>query len=285
MFSFRRISKEKSNSEKAPSRYSFFERASFSFLIFLKAGMALEGCLVLPLFFLFTVTLLYSLEMVRFQSDAYEAMHQVGSKMCFLAYERVYEQGTAGLFTDSQEEEIKQYLGEQLLPYLCVEEGSDGVIVNTSWDNCGDGNLEIQTSYAMKPFVRWLPIGNIEITDAFFGHGFVGYREGGEEGGKNSDIYVYITPSGSKYHLSQECTYLKINIRAEEAEEISGLRNGSGEKYYPCETCRPGKHGLVYLTEWGNKYHGETDCPSLKRTVYLVPLSEVGGRSACSKCG
>ena len=37
--------------------------------------------------------------------------------------------------------------------------------------------------------------------------------------------------------------------------------------------------------EWGNKYHGETDCPSLKRTVYLVPLSEAGGRSACSKCG
>ena len=285
MFSFRRIKKQKSISEKAPSRHSSFKRTSFSFPIFLKAGMALEGCLVMPLFFLFMATLLYSLEMVRFQSDVYEAMHQVGSKMCFWAYERVYEQGIADLFSANQEEEIKQYLGEQLLPFLCVEEGRNGVFVNASWDNCGDGNVEIQVSYAMKPFIHWLPIGNIGMSDVFFGHGFVGYRESDEDVGKDSAIYVYITPSGSKYHLSQECTYLKIDIRAEAAEKVSGLRNGSGEKYYPCETCHPGKSGVVYLTEWGNRYHGETDCPSLKRTVYLVPISEVGERSACSKCG
>lgn len=285
MFSFRGIRKRKSNSEKAPSQSSFFERASFSFPLFLKAGMALEGCLVMPLFFLFTVTLLYSLEMVRFQSDAFEAMHQVGSKMCFLAYERVYEQGTAGHFAQTQEEEIKQYLEGQILPYLCVEGGSEGVLVNAAWDSCGDGNMEIRISYAMKPFIRWLPIGDEGMSDVFFGHGFVGYRESGGTAGRDSESYVYITPSGSKYHFSQECTYLKVNIRAETTEEISGLRNGSGEKYYPCEICHPGRQGLVYFTEWGNRYHGETDCPSLKRTVYLVPLSQVGERSACSKCG
>lgn len=284
MFSLYQIEKQKIK-KMTPSQCNFSERASFSFSLFLKAGMALEGCLVMPLFFLFAVTLLYSLEMVRFQSDVFEAMHQVGSKICFLAYEKVYEQGTAGLLGENQAEEIKQYLEEQTLPYLCVEGGSNGVFVDTSWDYCGEGNVEIQTSYTMKPFIRWLPIGNIDMSDTFFGHGFVGYREGIEGGRKDPEIYVYVTPSGSKYHLSQDCTYLKITIRAEAAEEISGLRNGSGEKYYPCETCHPGKHGLVYFTEWGNRYHGKTDCPSLKRTVYLIPLSQAGGRSACSKCG
>ena len=285
MFSFFGIIRKKTNNEKVPSLSSFFRRASFSFPIFLKAGMALEGCLVMPLFFLFMATLLYSLEMVRFQSDAYEAMHQVGSKMCFLAYEEVYGQGTANLFSENHEEEIKQYLGEQTFPYLCVDGGSDGLCVNTLWDDCQQGNVEIQISYAMKPFIRWLPTGDIGISDAFFGHGFVGYRGDSENGVRNPEIYVYITPSGSKYHLSQNCTYLKIDIRAESAEEITGIRNKSGEKYVPCEVCHPGKYGLVYLTEWGNKYHGETDCPALRRTVYLVPLSQTGGRSACSKCG
>lgn len=285
MFSFQMTNKQKSNNKKASSLHSFFKRTSFSLPLFLKAGMALEGCLVMPLFLFFMVTLLYSLEIVRFQSDVYEALHQTGNKMCFMAYERAYERGTASHFGEEQKEEIKQYLGKQILPYLCVEGKSDGIFVDVSWNDGGEGNVEIQTFYAVKPFIHWLPIGNEKRGDVFFGHGFVGYRESSGNAEKDSEVYVYITPSGSKYHLSKECSYLRIAIRAKTAEEVFCLRNESGEKYYPCEICHPGKRGLVYLTEWGNKYHGKADCPSLKRTVYLVPLSAVGERSACSKCG
>ncbi len=285
MLSWLKTIKQIQINRKALSLIIIPGRVSFSLPFFLKAGIALEGCLVMPLFLFFMATLLYSLEMVRFQSDVYEAMHQVGSKVCFGAYEQAYGQGTAKFTDEEAAGEVKQYLQEQILPFLCVEGESEGVAVSVMQDSHGKGNVEIRTSYVMKPFIRWLPIGNIRIQDVFFGHGFVGYmKDCGLNGEGETEIYVYITPSGSKYHFSENCTYLKIVIRAVPIEESRSLRNGSGEKYYPCEYCGPGG-GLVYLTEWGNRYHGKADCSALKRTVYVVPLSEAGGRTACSKCG
>ena len=93
--------------------------------------------------------------------------------------------------------------------------------------------------------------------------------------------YTHLT----RYHLSDQCTYLRVKVQAVSAEETENMRNGSGEKYTACERCKPVKGGLVYLTAWGNRYHGESDCSALQRTVYMVPQSEAGGRSACSKCG
>lgn len=264
---------------KALSLISSRKRVSFSSSFSLKGGMVLEGCMILPVFLFFMVTLLYSLEIVRFQSDVWEAMHQTGSKSCFYAYQ-------ASVSDYFIAEEIKKYLEEQTLPYLCVEEGSNGVTVMKETDCEGRGNLEIHTVYTVKPFVRCLPIGKITVKDRYFGHEWVGYtNDDMGEKAENKEIYVYITQTGSKYHFTEECTYLKVKIIAVKREETEALRNGSGEKYYPCEKCKAADKGLVYLTEWGNRYHGEADCPALKRTVYLVPLSQVGNRTACSKCG
>lgn len=272
---------------KALSLTNSSKRVSFSFPFYLKAGMALEGCLVFPVFLFFVMTLLYSLEMIRFQSDVYEAMHQVGSETCFYAYEDVY--GNENAFSGCRGREgdmIKQYLQEQFLPCLCVDGGSEGVQVTVTKGSCGKGNIEISSSYNMKPLISWMTPGKIRIRDIYFGHEFVGYTgdEAWEEE-REKEVYVYITQSGSKYHFSEDCTYLKVKIKASSAEEITELRNGSGGKYYPCEYCNPMGNGLVYLTEWGNRYHGRADCPSIKRTVYIIPLSEAGNRTACSKCG
>ena len=67
--------------------------------------------------------------------------------------------------------------------------------------------------------------------------------------------------------------------------DLEEKRNESGGRYYPCELCEPGETGLVYLTQWGGKYHGRSDCPSIKRTVFIVPISEAGGRPPCRSCG
>lgn len=272
--------------KKALSLINSLKRVSFSSFLYLKAGMALEGCMVLPLFLFFMATLLYGFEMLRFQSDVYEAMHTVGSKVCFYAYESRYgkEENTDVLNKSASSEAVEQYLEEQFLPYLCVEGGKDGVLVKVDFDSYG--NVEINTVYTMKSFINLLPIGDIKIRDRFFAHGFVGYM--GEDQGKKEDkaeIYVYITATGTRYHFSEECTYLKVPIKSLSGTAISSLRNNSGEKYYPCERCDPDENGPVYLTEWGNRYHRKADCPALKRTVYIIPLSEAGNRTACSKCG
>ena len=147
-------------------------------------------------------------------------------------------------------------------------------------------NISVKIDYDIKPFIYFLPIGTLKIEDGIFGHGFTGYVPGNcgkPEGGTES--YVYITENGTRYHLSDQCTYLRVKVQAVSAEETENMRNGSGEKYTACERCKPVKGGLVYLTAWGNRYHGESDCSALQRTVYMVPQSEAGSRSVCSKCG
>ncbi|MBQ2257432.1 MAG: pilus assembly protein, partial [Lachnospiraceae bacterium] len=62
-------------------------------------------------------------------------------------------------------------------------------------------------------------------------------------------------------------------------------RNESREIYYPCEECGGSCGNTVYITSHGNRYHATLSCSKLKRTVLAVPISQVGGRGACSKCG
>lgn len=259
---------------KALSLIKFYKRVSFLSSLSLQGGMTLEGCLVLPLFLFFMVTLLFSLEIVRFQSDCVDALYQAGNKSCTLAYKEDVEEETY----------VRQYLDEQVMPYLCVQGEREGIIITRKEDSTG--NLELQASYTVKPLVPWLPIGTIQVQERFFGHKWVGYLgEGENKGGGERERYVYVTETGQRYHYSPDCTYLKVSIRAVSGESVGALRNGSGEKYYACEVCRPGEKGMVYLTQWGNRYHGEVDCTALKRTVYMIPLSQVGMRTPCSKCG
>lgn len=85
--------------------------------------MAVEGSLVLPIFLFFMITILLSIEAVRFQSDAQEAMHQSGNQYAFTSYlEKYANQPSADI-----ESQVKGYLDDQLYPYLCVSGGRNGV--------------------------------------------------------------------------------------------------------------------------------------------------------------
>lgn len=286
MLSFKFILKQRKTTIKTPSLKALKKRVSFFSSFCFRGSMALEACLAVPIFLFFMFTLLLSLEMVRFQSDAWEALHQIGSKACFLAYEAVY----GGEYISKDESLtvpgscIRSYLGEQVLPFLCTAHGKEGVTVTENIDIEGSGNVEMEITYSIKPFLYWLPVGDIVIKDTFFGHAWVGYRDDHVSEDKALEEYVFITPTGSKYHFSQECTYLMVRVQAVKGWEIDDIRNGADGRYYPCERCRPQKEGLLYITEWGNRYHGASDCSALKRKVYIVPLSQVGDRTACSKC-
>lgn len=219
----------------------------------MKASLTVEATMVVPLFLFLMMTLLYMLEIVRIQSDYWEKLHGQVTEQCFAKYETVYgKQEKADMGTDRE----------------------------------GDGNVFVEITYEIPSFIGFLPIESRVFTEACFGHGFVGYRKQDVQwNGQQTEIYVYVTPNGKKYHFSENCTYLKVVVYAAKSQEIEDLRNASGEIYYPCNFCHSAKGGLVYYTTWGNRYHAQSDCPALKHTVLIIPLSQANGRSACSKCG
>ncbi len=247
----------------------------------MKGSMAVEGSLVLPIFLFFIMTVLLSLEVVRVQSNIQEALHQAGNRMAFEEYQVKYTGGERG----DGEGYVKEYLNNQLYPYLCIKGGESGILLQDLSTGKENGQVELQAEYQIKSFISWLPLGDIKFRDRFFGHSWTGYCGNELLTDREQEIYVYITKTGSKYHMSHTCTYLRVQIQMKNYEQISSLRNQSGGKYYPCQKCKPVKRGNVYVTADGKSYHSLANCSSLKRTIYMIPLSEAGTYSPCSKCG
>lgn len=247
----------------------------------LKGSMAIEGSLVLPLFLFFMMTILLSLEMVRFQSNVQEALYQAGNESAFTGY---FKKNVGEQITDP-ESRIREYIEEQVYPYLCVAGKKEGIKIENLSTIEENGKIHIKVSYQMKPFVSWLPMGDLCFEDEIYSHAWTGYSGRELSHGKSGEYtYVFVTETGSRYHLSRECNYLRVQVRSVDYHILPTIRNEAGEKYYACERCHPGKEGTVFLSTDGNRYHGSADCASLRRTVRLILLEDAIGYSPCSKC-
>lgn len=102
----------------------------------------------------------------------------------------------------------------------------------------------------------------------------------------SSQSIVYVTEHGTVYHRNRSCNYLVLSIQPVAYGDISQKRNLSGECYYACSSCKNQPFvTLVYITDYGNRYHTTTKCQGLKRTVKSIPLSQVEDMDSCKKCG
>lgn len=124
---------------------------------------------------------------------------------------------------------------------------------------------------------------------------FTGYRpqsllseageESSDEAAQEEDELVYITETGTVYHKTLDCSALRIKVSECAFDDVARKRNIAGCKYYPCEYCAHGsKPGTVYITEDGRRYHYNSDCGEIKRTITQVKKSEVPGRRGCKRC-
>ncbi len=239
-----------------------------------KGSLSLEAALVLPVFLFFILTLFLGIEAVRFQSNILEGLNEGLGK--------IYAGGSDG------KEAVLPYLDTQRLPYHCVDGGRGGILLQDHSTVDSDGIIELSASYGIRPAADFMPTGNIRIRDRVVGHAFTGYTGGfGTEHDPEEDEYVYITETGTKYHRSTECTHIRITPAAVDASYIESGRNRRGAKYYPCERCRPALSGLLFITPEGSRYHCDSNCSALKRTVWALPLKEAVSRgyTPCSKCG
>lgn len=232
----------------------------------LKAAMTVEASFILPIFMMLFMNLLSMIEVYRIHSSVAASLWEKGREVSIFGQQPIIK----NLETYPVWEKI-------------VAGGKGGFFVfGTAQEN---GIIQIDCSYVVKPlFSSFTPVSK-QLNNHYYGHAWVGYIHGGEAA-VPEESYVFITETGTVYHKNRGCSYLNPSVRNAAVGELSSLRNKNGGIYYACPLCGDfPAEGNYYVTDYGTNYHTRIACSGLKRTIYTVKLSEVNGRSACSRCG
>lgn len=291
-----------------------------------KAGLVVEAAIVLPLFVFALLMFIYFFQLMELQLKLQSVLNQTAEQTASYGYllgrvlavsqdkaEDMLEE--SGLFSEDgllsvddagdwmmellstslAEAAFKQiasrYIDAEDVSLLRIVNGWTGVDFSGSCLKDDASCVVVKARYYVRiPFVPEL-FSQIELSQSAVCRSFCGDRTyipiGSEEDDAQADDLYYITPNGSVYHVSRECSYLKITVLSVDESKIADMRNNSGAKYYPCERCAKGKEisGLVYYTRGGSSYHAGSGCSSLTRTVQEVSKEMIEGLPPCSRCG
>ncbi len=207
-------------------------------------SMSLELALVLPLFLFFCINVLTLLLSYEAYGVQLMQVHQTGRQLAVAAY------------TGAEQE------GEKTI----VELG--GVV-------------------RIKPLFTAIVFPKRYVTTRCYLHKWTGYDPAEDADTREEEELVYVTENGTVYHRDAGCTHLQLTIQPVLISQAEASRNRNGEKYKSCEICekRSGISGsTVYITREGNRYHSSLACSGLKRTIYVIPLSQAEGKRPCSRC-
>ncbi len=258
--------------------------------------MTIEAALVLPLFLFLFLNLFSVMEMYRLHAtltsalwnsgrqlaqytylyDTYGAEHEALNELVGVALTETYVRGT-----------IREHLDTMGSSDLVLPSGEWGIGLLGTDLSKANGEIGIYATYQARPLCRLYPGMSFFQQARYCGHAWTGYELTGEsiQLDQSAEEIVYVTETGTVYHKNRGCTYLNPSIRLVSASDLADERNASGGTYHACPVCHPGSQSTYYVTEYGTVYHSTTGCSSLKRSISAIPISEVGARGPCSKCG
>ncbi len=271
------------------------KRVSFFTSQMAKASMTIEAALALPLFLFFLLQIMSSISMLELQSRLDAALHQTGNQMAFAGH--LYQKTTGGAIPDGianvaltegyARNQIVSYAGREYLEHSAICRKAAGLSFTGTKIMQENDRIDICLSYEIEPLFPILGWGGLHRQQRYYARAWTGYSvEDSFSDMTQTDPMVYVTKTGSVYHINRNCTYLAPLTESVSADAVGEKRNSSGGKYYACEICGSrALTGTVYITEYGSSYHSLLNCSRLQRTIYTIPLSQVGGRGRCSKCG
>ena len=243
----------------------------------LKGSVTIEAAMAVPIFFFAVICLIYLFEIMAVQTAVYSGLHYAGKEVMQESYP------FAVICPGSIEDDVVKAIGADRLERSIVAGGSSGIDCSKSYMSPGTGIGQIAAEYKVEIPVPIFSIRGIAQKKNIRVKAWTGYEKGILGFGEEETVYV--TETGLVYHKDYHCTYLDLSIRMVTRSEIEQIRNNSGGKYYACSRCHAGNAEHIYVTDEGNRYHSSLTCSGLKRTVYAVPLSEVAGKGACTRCG
>ena len=261
-------------------------------------SLSLEAAFTLPLFIFAIITLLSWMEIFRAYTDIETTMCQAGREAALYACAG----DIADNYTDTDGNTgdlisavlADGYAYSKLATNYTAGNGQSVKVTRDTLSilsfaeskaSVSAGYIDYSLTYTAKPLCNYFNLFGIPLSHRCYLHTWTGYDVSGNSVSDNSERMVYITETGTVYHLSRSCTYLDLSIQAVDASEIADIRNRSGAIYYECELCSPTGEGIVYITDYGDRYHYSLTCSGLKRTISEVPLSEVEETmNCCSRC-
>ncbi len=238
-----------------------------------RGSVTVETTLVLPLF-LFAMLCLYHMHQSYLCAcTVYEA--------CAEAAEYTAEYGYIGEVTGIVPKfKFGSYVDDKARVERYVEGGVSGV---SFWLTRKDDEdyVILEADYVLKVSVPFLPTLRVKKHVCIRQRAYTG-DETKEDGNEKEDAetYCYITDNREVYHMSRDCTHLRLSAQPCASEAVCRNRG-----YTPCEYCGAEPGDFYIITDEGERFHKSLGCLGLKRTVYRVKLSEVGDLPPCGRCG
>lgn len=246
----------------------------------LPGSITVEAVICLPLFLYAALALIWLLEIRTIQTTIRCGLHAAAKQMAETPYLPVLA------LSGKLEHDMVSIIGEERLERSVLVGGVQGLDCGKSYSVPGSGIYELHVQFKVKLPFPYFSSNGLQCEESMRIKGWNGYVKDGFSESFYEEI-VYVTEHGLVYHLDAACTYLDLSVRNVPMTGVEKLRNKSGGKYDRCPLCvnKNKSYEMVYVTDYGYRYHAEQTCSGIKRTVSAVPMSEVKGKVACSKCG
>ena len=269
-------------------------------------SMTVEAALALPVFLFAVINIISAVELICLDVRLEAGLSEVGREMANYSYvlealhrtvteetEEFPEEGNA-LIAKAESLLLAQgyartalveKVGKEYLDNSMIIGGSEGLWLWRSSVLEEGEQIDLILTYRMRPrFALGLSNG-MQFMKRCCIQGFTGYSPVSGNG-ENEELF-YVTKGSQVYHLTPACTHLKLSISAVLFEELEKCRNMDGSRYKKCDMCmdRDMECEQVYIALQGDKYHSTLACSGLKRTIYVVTRSQLGGKRECLRCG
>lgn len=235
-------------------------------------SLTVETALALPIFLFAVTAILYLFWMMQIQYITRNSLDKATAEISLKS------QVSAKKAENLAKAVFYKELAAQKCPLSKIELG----IAGFSWKNTkvNEEYMDMWVTYRIKFPISFLGLKSMKFSDGCRMRRWTGNHGQGEE--EKNQEWVYVTPTESVYHLSRTCTHLKLSVTSAARERLkTDLKS-----YAPCGHCGKKKGGsTIYVTSEGDCYHTKIDCSGLKRTVYMIPKEQAGGKRACSRCG
>lgn len=242
-----------------------------------KGSFTVEAAFILPLFIFAASIVIAMFPMLMIQMQVNSGL-QYAARIMAVSFRESEDEGTI-LSLSEGELLFRTYMEEHGYEESVLKQDLNSISLSDS-DLSGDYVI-LTASYETELPVSFWSVRTLPVCQSVKMKKWTG-AAADEADNDEKETLVYITPSGSAYHKTAECPYLKLSIRSVSVSELGTLRNKSGGIYYACSCYKGGS--LAYITDYGTQYHGDLNCSGLKRTIYRVSIENAGDRHACSKC-